>query len=533
MLEPVAVQGDCGGVSDYWLPDLNANRLGKQWDVFNSKARALLVSGPRWSAKTWATLHKIVRHMFDTPGASVAMFSKTMKNSKEGGTWLDMHRYTLPEWIRSGIGLNYTTMNNEGKPGWKVQGDTRTPYFKITNRYGGESECRLFSLDYAADIEDKIKEQRFSLIYFSELMKFNDRRVLSMTLPCLRMAHLNYSDQMWLADTNPSEEGEASWIYKVWYKERVQTYEQYVDDCKAEGRDAEPEDVFTEFQKGLQLIEMYPEDNVRLDARVLTELKMQCAYDPGLYDRDVKGKWVYGDGDKSRHFRSFFKPHIHVLGNAESPHEEQWEVIKPSLTSVELITGWDPGDVNQAAVILDETIVDGRSHFSVLDELESIKAHVSLEEFAGSFMEIIEAIEFDMGVKYNLEQAYSDASAVEKYSATSGTFPAFEIKAGSGGRIVLVGVPKPAGSVRLRVKLVKMLLSQERLHISANCKAIRRMLKDLKKGVNKINYVVPDENKHIFDALTYPLLMRCAEELVTFEERVNLGPKPQGIIVQT
>lgn len=516
-----------------WAPDLNANRLGKQWAVFNSKARALLVSGPRWSAKTWATLHKIVRHMFDTPGASVAMFSKTMKNSKEGGTWLDMHRYTIPEWVRADIGLQYTTLNSEGRPGWKVQGDTRTPYFKISNRYGGESECRLFSLDYAADIEDKIKEQRFSLIYFSELMKFNDRRVLSMTLPCLRMAHLNYQDQMWLADTNPSEEGELSWIYKVWYKERIQTYDEYVEDCKVEGHDPVAEDVFIEFKRGLELIEMYPEDNTRLDAKVLTELKMQCAYDPGLYARDVKGQWVFGDGDRSRHFRSFFKRDVHVLGNAEAPNEEQWDVIKPSPHTSELITGWDPGDVNQAAVILDETTVNNRSHFAVLDELESIKEHVSLEAFGLAFLELVEAIEFDMGRKYVLEQAYSDASALERYSATANTFPAFEIKAGTNGRIVLIGVPKPTGSVKLRVKLLKMLLSQNRIKISANCKAIQRMLRDLKKGATKISYVVPDENKHIFDALTYPLLVRCAEELVALEDFNGVGQRiQQSLIVQ-
>lgn len=520
-------------MNDFWVPDLNANKLGRQWDVFNSKARALLVAGPRWSAKTWAVLHKIVRHMYDTPGASVAMFSKTMKNSKEGGTWLDLHRYTLPEWIRANIGLNYTTLTNEGRPGWKIQGDTRTPYFKISNRYDGESECRLFSLDYAGDIEDKIKEQRFSLIYFSELMKFDDRRVLSMALPCLRMAHLRYEDQMWLADCNPSEEGEQSWIYKVFYRERIMAYADYCEYCKEEGHPVEPEDVFEEFKRGLQLIEMYPEDNLRLDPRVLTELKMQCAYDPGLYARDVEGKWVYGDGDRSRHFRGIFNPGLHILGHAESPHEEQWELIKPSALSTELVVGMDPGDVNQAAVLLDETIVNDRPHFAVLEDLESLKSHIPLEDFAASFIEQIEAIEFDAGRTYRLEPAYSDASALERYSATSNTFPALEIKRGSGGRIVLIGVPKPAGSVRLRVKLVKTLLAQGRLRVSANCKAVIRMLRDLKKGSTRLTFVHPeDSNKHIFDALTYALMMRCAEELANLEDRIIIGTREPSLIVQ-
>lgn len=519
--------------SGYWVPDLDANRLGLQWDVYNSKARALLVSGPRYSAKTWCVLAKIIRHMWETPGASFAMFSKTMKNAKEGGTWLDLHRYTIPEWINGNVGLRYTTETNDGTPGWKVVGDTRTPYFKITNAHGGESECRLFSLDHAPDIEDKIKEQRFSGIYFSELMKFNDRRVLSMTLPSLRMPHLPYDAHMWLADTNPSEDGDASWIYKVWYKERIQTYAEYVADCKLEGIDSVGEEVFLEFQRGLQLIEMFPEDNIRLDPRVLTELKMQCSYDKGLYDRDVLGKWVFGDGDASRHFRASFNEAIHVAGRADSLNEDEWEVIKPSPTSVELPTGWDTGDTNHAAVILDTRIESSRLCFCVLDELESIKQNVSLEDFTLGLLDIIKEIEHDMGVTYNLDQAYSDISAIEKYSATSNSYPALEIKAASNGRIDLIGVPKPEGSVRLRVKLLKQLLFQKRIKISANCKAVRRMLKDLKKGKSHLNYVVSDENKHIFDALTYPLMILCAEELKSFEERIVTGlRKVGGIIVQ-
>lgn len=518
--------------SNVWVPDLNANRLGMQWKVFNSKARALLVSGPRLSGKTIATLYRIVRHMWDTPGASVAMFSKTMKNSKEGGTWLDMHRYILPEWIKGDFGLNYTTLNSDGQPGWKVVGDTRTPYFKITNRYGGESECRLFSLDYTMDVADKVKEQRFSLIYFSELMKFDNRLVFSATIPCLRMMHLKMEDQMWIADTNPSEEGEQSWIYKLFYQERLMSYEDYILACKEDGREPDTEESFKAIQSGLELIEMFPEDNIALDPRVLAELRQNCAYDPGLYARDVKGLWVYGDGDASRHFRGVFKPALHVVGQCDTLDETEWLVILPSRTSVELLTGWDPGEVNHAAVILDQTYHNKRLCFSVLDELESIGETVSLEDFTIEVMDKIKAFEDCMGVKYELEQAYSDASAIEKYSATADTYPAKEVQAASGGRIVLIGVPKPSGSVKLRVKLVKQLLAQGRLRVSANCKGIVRMLKDLKKGKGNLNYVVSDKNKHLFDALTYPLIMACAEELTTQEERLYVGPKTSGVVVQ-
>jgi len=504
------------------------------WEVVRSvthcpvKLYDLVVPGPHnfvangfVNHNTIAVLHKIIRHMYDTPGASVAMFSKTMKNSKEGGTWLDLHRYILPEWIGANIGLQYTTLNNEGNPGWKVQGDTRTPYFKISNRYSGESECRLFSLDHVPDVVDKVKEQRFSLIYFSELMKFDDRIVLSATMPCLRMMHLRTEDQQWIADTNPSEEGEDSWIYKLWYQERVQTYEDYAAACVEDGRVPDSENDFNVFQRGLELIELFPEDNVRLDPNVLSELKRHCAYDKGLYDRDVKGLWVYGDGDQSRHFRSFFKPERHVLGDVDSPNEDEWELINPHPSSVELIGGIDPGDVNQAAVLLDETLIGGKKHFSVIEEFESIKQELSIDDFTVSIMEAVKILEKAMNKQYDLTRFYSDASAF-KYNATADTFPALQVQSASDGRIALIGVPKPKGSVRIRVKLVKQLLAEGRLKISAHCEAVIRMLRDLKKGKGIVNYVVPDHNKHIFDALTYPLIMECAEELLTWEDRVNI-----------
>ncbi len=79
--------------------------------------------------------------------------------------------------------------------------------------------------------------------------------------------------------------------------------------------------------------------------------------------------------------------------------------------------------------------------------------------------------------------------------------------------------------MRARVALIKQLLKQKRLFVSANCKAIRRMFKELKKGNDEVNYVVQDENKHIFDALSYPIFMECAEEL----ENVPKGGLNQGL----
>lgn len=502
-----------------WVPDL----FGKQWEVFNSYDRCLLVSGPRLSAKSWACLHKIVRHMWETPGARVGMFTKVLKNSKDAGAWKNLHNVTIPEWIRAKMGFQYTTQTYEGKPGWKVDGQTRTPFFRVKNMHGGESECLLFSMDNDNEVEEKLKEREFSMVYFSELSNFLTRQVLSIALLSLRTPHLNYEQQQWIADTNPAEEGEQSWIYETWWVEKNLSYEDYVERQKKLERPIMSEPVFQRYKSGLKVIEMLPEENPTLKPGQLDELKATYAYDPGLYARYVEGKWVYGQGDSSLHFRRFFKPNIHVVGNCDGKDEETWEYLSPSQNCFEIITGLDPGDTNHACSIIERSYADQfipkmntsvkRACFSVVDEVVSLSEQVSIEDFTISIMETIGALEKLAGREYDLDRCYSDRSAIEKYSAAGDTFVANQIHAASMGRLMVTGVPKPKFSVMVRVRLLQQLLAQGRIKVSAHCFHHIEMFKNLKKGKDRLNFVVHDKHKHIFDALTYALIMECAEEI--------------------
>lgn len=505
----------------HWYPDL----FDRQLEVFNNYDRALLVCGPRLSGKTIAVLHKIVRHLWETPNARVAMFSKTLKNSKDGGPWSKITKEIIEEWIAAKIGLRYTTVAADGKPGPKADGLTRTPFFRIRNMYGGESECMLFSLDYDHDVESKLKEMEFSMIYFSELSKFESPKLLSISLLSLRLKHLTFKQQQWIADTNPSDEGESSWIYRTWYREKNWTYAEYVKHNTEEGLAVQSEEDFLEYQASLGLIQIMLTENPMLSKAQVREAKMACGTDIGMYARLIEGKWIYGDGDKSRHFRGVFLPTVHVVGNAESENEEDWIYANPSPTSFELITGWDLGDTNHAAGIVDRTFVNNRSCFTVIDELVALGEPVSIEAFTEGFMEMVGNLE-EMFLpiapgpngemirgKYDLERAWSDRSSIEKFSAAADTFPYLIVYAVSGNRIFLRGVPKAQGSVRVRVQLLRQLLVQKRLKVSAHCKHVISMLKNLKKGRTPLTYVVPDEHKHTFDWLTYLLLMECSEEL--------------------
>lgn len=496
-------------INGHWYPNLSE----KQLDILNCTKRVTLVCGPRKSSKTRGILHKILRHMWEVDGALVAMFSRTMKNSKDGGPWRILHKQTIPEWVKAKIGFKYTTFTQEKTPGFKVDGQTRTPYFRIRNRYGGESECMLFSLDNDSEIEDKLKEMEFTMIYFSELDKFRDRRVLSVGLMSLRSANVPYDKMQWIADCNPSEDGESSWIYKVFYKERIQTHDEYKAESVRMGLHVLPPEQFAAFQNELDLIEVRLDDNPFLDPREKEEIKFTYSYDQGLYARYVLGKWVYGDGDQSRHFRGVFNPAFHVLGDCSTVEREDWILPLPSADG-DIVLCFDMGDVNHAGCILDERFIGGRPTFVMLDELVSLGKEVSNEEYiANGIMPQVEALEEQAGRKFQLVKNWADSSMLDKFSsAGGGTYQADEVELASGGRIQLMGIKKGPGSVRARVQLVKKLLNQKRLLIGAHCIHTIQMLRDLKKG-DGLDFVVrSDSNKHIFDAMSYGLLGECGDE---------------------
>ena len=510
----------------FWLPNL----FPRQFEVFNSPARVLLLSGAALGGKSVASMNKIVRHMWDTDRASVAFFSKIIKTAYESGSWELLTKTVMKEWVEAGIGLYFTTKDQSGKPGARVSGTSRTPTFSIRNRYGTESTCRLFSLEHDQEIEAKVKDHFFSMIYFAELDKFKDRKILSLTRNRLRMQHLRYDQQMWLADTNPAEDGEKSWIYQFFFAERNMSYPDYCENCRQKEQQPMDDKSFANYQKEVQVIEFPPEENPFLDPKQLEELKESFRYDPDLYARYVQGKWVFGFGDQSRHLRQFFKPH-HIIGNTDSAREEEWEVALPSATCLDIATGWDIGDcVNHAEVDVEPVYQGAKMHYVVLDECVSIGDAMSTAEFTRAAVVKIEALENTAaaqrkipGFKFPLQQNYSDNSIL-RFSAHADEYPYVIVHASSLGRIVLDAMEQSEKAVRIRVQLIKFLLRENRLHVSAQCKYVRRMLNELRKGKTNSEFVVNDENKHVFDALTFVLIKLCSEELLNLPQiDTNVG----------
>jgi hypothetical protein len=435
-----------------------------------------------------------------------------VNNAKGGGVWDDLCSSIVPEWIDAGIGMEFTTFTRPGCPGPKSDVQTKNSYFKVRNMYGKESECRLFSLNIEKDAESILKALRFSMIYFPELTNFKSKTVFTASVPQLRMMNLPASKHQWISDTNPSDDGEESWIYKLFWDERT--------DPK------HPEPVF---QKGLNVIHVNWDDNPYLTEEDKAEIRGICGNDDDLYDRYVRGQWKSG-GLRERHFKNYFSRDKHVIGCADSQDEEKWEVITPTKMCHELCTGWDLGDTNLAACIFEKVNPGSENYYyAVLDELVRVKSTSSLEDFVLEFMRKMEVLESQLDHKV-MWSNWSDSQATDQYKANINGMDAMVVRAVSEGKIDLIGVPKGAGSVGKRISMAKRLFMKDKIFISANCKYIIEMLSELRKGSKPGEEVGrSDKFKHAFDALTYGLQMEEMYELQS-NTLTNNMPRSQVIV---
>lgn len=491
-----------------WYPNITP----KQIEILNCDKRYLLLAGPRKTGKTIGNLHKIAKHLWVTPTCRVGIFNISIPNAKGGGVWDDLLNDIMPEWIENMPGMEYTTFDGNGKPGAKTDVQSKSAYFKVKNFYGKESECRLFSLNNEMDIEAKLKSARFSMIYFPELSNFHSREVLAKSVPQLRMIGLPFHQHQWIADTNPAEEGEESWIYKVWYQERV---------------DPTPKE--PEIVKELELIEVGWNDNPYLTEMDRAEIRYHCNYDEILYDRYVKGLWVAG-GMRERIFRNTWRPEVHIIGNAEETDETKWEVIQPSENCIELCTGWDLGNVNSAAVLLEKVNPNmPQFYFTILDEQAWIKENMPLDDFVLEFLPRMDLLEKMLGKKVSWNH-WSDDQALKQYKSSIGGVDALVVRNASQGRIELVGAPKENGSVEKRVNLVKRLLVKNKLFVSANCKQTIEMFRELRRGNKPGEFIARtgDKYKHIFDAISYAIQMETINELF---ENIHPQSEPRSAVI--
>lgn len=429
--------------------------------------------------------------------ARVAIFARTRKSADQGGVFTDLVETILPPWVEANIGMRVCT-GPKNAPTPLTDGGTRILYFDVSNVHGNKSRVQLHSLDYDFDVEAAVRGTRFSMIFFSELSNFKNRIVFTITSEQLRCPHLLDNQHQFLADCNPAEEGADSWIHKLFYKERVMENHPYPTE-----------------QARYELFEFFIDDNPFLSEEEKTGIKARHAHDPDLYSRFVEGKWTRRT--EAGLFSDVFIHETHVLGNCDSMNEDEWELLLPGEDVSKMLTGWDPGSSKNHSM----HFLEKRGNvFHVIDEVASLGINLTTADFTDVVMQRMEYWKkfiHDCCHTNPVEwRHWSDSSAFETFRAGGGVLGNYDhniIAMQSSGEIMLSAAPKGKGSIFKRIDIVRRLLFQNRLFVSARCVKTIEMLGGICKGKSSVELVEDSPLRHIFDSLSYALGAECFWEI--------------------
>lgn len=502
----------------HWLPPICI----KQYEVFINGNRFLLISGPRLSGKTEAILHKVLKHAFDVPGSRIAIFAKALKVGKTGGVWQDLTERILPIWLKAGIGFKVTQSP-------KVTGDTRQNMFKVQSRFGPESEIYLHSLEFAPEVQEKLKGTKYSMIWFSEIDQIapmsgpppdRDDRIVFLTASTqLRMEPVvPFEAHQIIMDCNPPEDGERHWLHRIFYQEKAE--ENHPD---------------KDYQNQLHRIEFSIDDNPFLDPRAKTTLYNQLRYSKSLLDRLYYGLWV--EDMLGGHFHDVFVPEVHVLGNVQCVEDER-QVILPTPAVTVLISGLDLGDKNNAFVIAEKIQYKDENgkvitKFALLDEIMVLDRPYEMRKFVRLMVDAVMKWSKYCNETYGRQvkwRHWSDEAAFKHFRSAAEAYDYMLVHNYSDGLIKLQPAPKYRGSIADRVKLLQQLLFDKRIHFSSQLSELITMVKVLRRGSSVADYVYPPRYTHAFDALTYMLQSEAPADEIMFSD-VKVDKQPQQLIL--
>lgn len=445
--------------------------------------------------KTTAALFALVNHAWHVRDASISLVSPTVTAGDDQGCWTELTENVIPKWIAGNFGLEWI-MNPRQK------GTTKKLYCTVKNKFGGSSKFQLDSLQYEEEAEKRFKNKSHSALYISEASYYKKRSTFDNFRMCLRGEKWTDDHLLLLLDTNPAEEGEDHWIWKLFYNERVQ---------------ADVSDETRVFQKQLKLLEFTIDDNPYLPKDKKDQLKAAYAHSEDLTARYWFGKWVKAVGNSI--FSEQFRPLIHIVGEYESPTNPEPETLLPQENCQELISGWDVGTSNSAFSLMEKFYVNNHfgkpvSMFSFLDEVVVIGSDISMSDFIQMCLDKVDFWEGIIGKPVFLRN-WSDRSAFDNRDSISNKFHHQIVAMETDNRIILQAADRSPGSVLQRVNIMKKLLFENRIRISrSRCPYLIDSLQSLKAGKGNVAVDRTSKHKHVFDSSTYALASECYSELM-------------------
>lgn len=529
-----------------WQPGL----FPKQWELLRAcvpgPQNILLVNGPRKASKTYGCHHAVAQHAWNTDRGNICVLTITQSVGIDSGVWQHLTESFLPEWINGEFGMKWVK-----EP--YVQNVTKKPACEVSNVHGNKTTIKLESLRNEDEVEDRFKGKIYSMIWVNELSKFKKRKTFDTLRQCLeRCPHLSPEQTMFLADTNPDLDlGQQSWIYYLWYEFRVMTDAELL---KMEERLEIEAGTFAPLRDALQLMEFTVDDNLAMTDRMKAKLRADFAHDKDLLAAYYYGKWVTASTDAL--FYEVFRPAYHVLGEPETDGNKDPEILVPEDTCASLVTGWDPGGRNCAAVIAEPLIIpakalwpelfprDGEAAvdpqimdaisgvagkpdkkapmspdkeipcFKFIDELVSVGEDFRLEDFVEQF--VIKMRFWEQLIARRIAwRHWGDRMIWDSQIPFTDVFWGHHIFECSGGEIMLMAERGNRGAVAARVDLWRKLLWEQRMWFSAaKCPHMIMMNKSIKRGSSSVAVIQKQSPwKHGFDAGSYLISSECYDEL--------------------
>ena len=496
-------RGEPAPQAEDWEPPMGP--IGRE--IFFCEKKFMLAHGERGSGKTYACLHKLVKHLYDNDGAMACITVVTRSSAILGGAWTKFQK-VLNIWA-DGIGLE-----GEGKDGEFVfkMDDGRNRYVWIKNALGGWSMAFLKSMQHADQIKERVKGMEFSFFFFDELTETDDERYFTDTIQQLgRLPGIH--PQQYLGACNPPDEGEDHWVYKRFFIG--------FDDPKAEN---------PKRRKDYGVFHLPMTENVFMDNKedYISTVKEACRTDPTAYDRLILGIWTRKPTGKGL-FAHYFKEPIHTRGSIEKQ-----QYIIPSGSVIDI--GYDIGTANTAATFAERLQTRKGELLSIFDEIVLIEEYIPIEQVApkllnrmnywcgrtgrplffnhigdsGSFDQMrpdgsYDARKLEQEVAKELREhperyPYLDHIIYENPNAPK------DERVFASRPVRMRPCEKPEGSVMSRVKIFIAKLQAELIVVSARCVRHIDMFKNLPQDPDKPYHPVKNSrHKHAFDSASYPV----------------------------
>lgn len=479
-----------------WMPPLGP--IGTQ--AFLCDAKFMLLHGPRFSGKTWAGLHRVVRGLYDNRNASACLATLTRSQAIVGGLWTKF-QMVLQLWSvgaeingkwYDGFGLEGTGKNGELE--WK-QDDARNRYVMLKNVAGEWSMAFLRSMMHGEQIEDRIKSMEFSTFLYDELSNTDDENYFTKPINQLRIPGVY--PQQFIGCCNPPPEGEDHWVHKRWF----QGFDNPKD--KHPKRREDYKEIFFPLSDNL-----FVSDDLK--ESILSNIAEDARNDPTSWDRMADGKWVKRPTGKGL-FAPYFRTGLHVLGNART---QQFIIPGGSVINI----GYDIGTANSAITFEERINTQKGEMWSWFDEIVLVEKYIPIPQVAPIllklmnywcgrtgrplfFNHIADSGSFDQMRPDGTYDARKLEEAVRDIlSKTPEQYPHLDhIKS-----IRLRACPKPPGSKAARARMLIARLQAELLIVSARCVKHIEMLENIPEDPNKPYHALEtSRHRHAFDSSTY------------------------------